>query len=103
MEAPLKAILAIPLILLASSVSADILRKADGRPDLSGTYGIATLTPLERPEAYGDNLLLAPEGAEKLVSETQAFIAEDAKVGDIMRGARLLEADAAAGGGQSSD
>ena len=33
---------------------ADMPRTADGRPDLSGTYDIATLTPLQRPADLGD-------------------------------------------------
>ena len=34
--------------------------------DLSGTYDVATLTPLERPKAYGKNLYLSVEDAEKM-------------------------------------
>ncbi|MYE50652.1 MAG: hypothetical protein F4X81_04210, partial [Gammaproteobacteria bacterium] len=81
----MKSIFIVPLILFALPASADIPRTADGRPDLSGTYDIATLTPLERPEAYGDNLFLAPEEAQKLVAETRAFIAEDAQQSDPNR------------------
>ncbi len=50
---------------LAPAAFADIPRTADGRPDLSGVYDIATLTPLQRPEEFGDNLYLSPEEAEK--------------------------------------
>ncbi len=38
----------------------------NGRPDLHGNYDAATLTPLQRPEEYGENLLLTPEEAEKI-------------------------------------
>ena len=33
-------------------------RQADGRPDLSGIYDVATITPVERPEELGDRLVL---------------------------------------------
>ena len=38
-------------------------RTASGRPDLSGTYDTATLTPLERPVEFGDRLALTEEEA----------------------------------------
>ena len=97
MGAQLSTIFIIPLILFALPASADIPRTADGHPDLSGTYDIATLTPLERPEAYGDNLFLAPEEAEKLVSETRAFIADDAKLSDPNREAPPAGGDGSTG------
>jgi len=39
-------------------------RTPDGRPDLQGTYDLATLTPLERPA--GANAVLTPEEAARL-------------------------------------
>ncbi len=97
MGLPLRSILIVPLALFAASASAEIPRTADGLPDLSGTYDIATLTPLERPEAYGDNLFLAPEEAQKLVAETQAFIAEDAQQSDPNREAPPTGGDGSTG------
>ena len=44
----------------------DIPRTPDGRPDLSGTYDIAQLTPLQRPQKYGDSLFLTLEQAEAI-------------------------------------
>ena len=41
----------------------EIPRTASGRPDLSGTYDTATLTPLERPSEFGDRLTLTEEEA----------------------------------------
>jgi|TARA_B110000971_G_scaffold215510_1_gene249099 hypothetical protein len=35
-------------------------------PNLTGTYDVATLTPLERPKVFGNNLYLAQEQAEKI-------------------------------------
>ena len=51
-------------------------------PDLSGTYNIATLTPLQRPKAFGDNLLLTKEQAAKMIAEEQARndAKEDARI-----------------------
>jgi hypothetical protein len=45
---------------------AAIPRTPDGHPDLQGTYDIATLTPLERPAAFGDNLTMTDEQARRL-------------------------------------
>ena len=52
---------------------ADIPRTADGRPDLSGTYDIATLTPLQRPVALGDSLVLTEEQAAALGAEADSL------------------------------
>jgi hypothetical protein len=40
-------------------------------PDLSGHYDLATLTPLQRPKEYGDNLYLTPEEADA-IAQTEA-------------------------------
>lgn len=53
----------------------DVPRMPDGTPDLSGTYDIATLTPLERPQEFGDNLYLTPEQAEQIEREKQEYLA----------------------------
>jgi hypothetical protein len=48
-----------------TAASDDIPRTASGRPDLSGTYDIASLTAFERDPRYGDRLFLtAAEAAE---------------------------------------
>ena len=54
------------LVLLPSTAAAqrsgsDIPRTPDGRPDLSGTYDTATLTPVQRPAKFGDRLHLTEE------------------------------------------
>ena len=62
------------VVLLSLSVSSvafaqqarEIPRAASGRPDLSATYDVATLTPLERPAEYGDRLVLTAEEAATL-------------------------------------
>ena len=64
------------LALLAQPLAAaDLPRTANGRPDLSGTYDIATLTPLQRPAKYGDKLSLTDEEAAEIASEEQAYLA----------------------------
>ena len=71
--------IAILLLAFGSSIplsSQDIPRTASGRPDLSGTYDTATLTPLERPEIFGDRLTLSEEEAATIAQgETSAFAA----------------------------
>ena len=60
----------ITVMLLSTALAATpaSARERDGyigkHPDLSGTYNIATLTPLQRPKAFGDNLLLTKEQAD---------------------------------------
>jgi hypothetical protein len=41
-------------------------RTPDGQPDLQGVYDVATLTPLERPAAFGNTLSLTAEQAKRL-------------------------------------
>jgi len=55
-------------IATAQQDDADIPRTASGRPDLSGTYDIATLTPLQRPAELGDQLVLTEEEAAALAA-----------------------------------
>ena len=59
---------------LATSIighAQNIPRTAAGKPDLSGTYDIATLTPLERPEHFGNKAYLTEEEAAAV--ERQEF------------------------------
>ena len=49
---------------------------SDGAVDLTGTYDIATLTPLQRPAAFGDKLYMTLDEAEKIkADEAEAFAA----------------------------
>ena len=47
-------------------------RTADGHPDLSGMYDIATLTPLTRPAFLGDRMSLTDAEAKTLAQSTAA-------------------------------
>jgi len=49
-----------------AAASTTIARTPDGQPDLQGLYDVATLTPLERPAAFGNTLSLTDEQARKL-------------------------------------
>ena len=58
------AVLAVPAASLSlEPESGGGRRRPNGRPDLTGTYDIATLTPVERPADYGDKLTLSDEEA----------------------------------------
>lgn len=46
---------------------------ADTPSDLSGIYNVATLTPLERPKAFGDNLYLSEEEARRITEQAAAY------------------------------
>ena len=48
----------------------DVPRTASGRPDLSGTYDIATLTPLQRPRRFADKAFLTEEEAAEIARQS---------------------------------
>ncbi len=50
-----------------------IPRTASGRPDLTGNYDAATLTPLERPEHFGDKAFLTPAEAKALAERERSL------------------------------
>ena len=55
-------------VVRAQPGGAGIPRTSHGRPDLSGTYDIATLTPLQRPATFGDQLILTEEEAAEIAA-----------------------------------
>ena len=67
---------------LGVSAAADVPRTEDGKPDLTGTYNVATLTPLERPREFGDSLYLSPEKAQELAATAAALKAADQEQSD---------------------
>jgi hypothetical protein len=69
-------VLGIPTVGPAFGADGEIPRMPDGRPDLSGTYDIATLTPLSRPAKYGDKLYLTPEEAAEIERREAEFRAK---------------------------
>ncbi len=70
----------------ASFVSAnDVPRRPDGRPDLSGNYDTATLTPIQRRPEIGDRKAFTPGEAEQMERAIADWAAADAKPGDPNR------------------
>ena len=57
------------LTLPALGAEGEIRRTASGKPDISGTYDVSTLTPLQRPREFGTNRELTPEAAAKIMEE----------------------------------
>jgi len=53
--------------------------------DLSGTYNIATLTPVQRPEMYGESLYLTKAQAQKMADGFQQYARQANKVSDPNR------------------
>lgn len=54
-------------------VAADVPRLPSGKPDLSGVWDFGSLTPLERPQAFGDRAFLTADevaAIEKRAAET---------------------------------
>ncbi len=63
-------------VAISPVVAAEIPRTPSGHPDLSGTYDIATLTPLQRPAKYGDKLTLTDEEAAEIARTEAEYIAK---------------------------
>ena len=53
-------------VVAAAQSTAEVPRTAWGDPDLGGTWDFRTITPLERPEQYGDREFLTAEEAATL-------------------------------------
>lgn len=71
----------VPAFMFAlSTAQADIPRTAEVLVDLTGTYDVATRTPLQRPVIYGKVYEYACHEANYVL-------------GNVLRGARLLEAN----------
>ncbi len=68
--AVLSAALVLPLAGLAQAQSPDTPRTPWGAPDLQGVWDFRTITPLQRPEALGEQEFLTAEEAANLEQET---------------------------------
>ena len=66
---------------------------ADVFSDISGTYNVATLTPLERPEVFGNNLYLSEEQAQRITDQAAAYDARASADSDPERAAPKLGAN----------
>jgi hypothetical protein len=58
----------------ATLTAAEIPRPANGHPDLSGTYDISSLTPLQRPAEFGNRLTLTDEEAAEIAQAEVEFM-----------------------------
>ena len=75
----------------------DIPRTASGKPDLTGRYNIASSTPFERPEEFGDKQFLSVEEAERIMAETRAAMARANAASDPERTAPPAGGDGSPG------
>ena len=65
----------------------DTPRTASGRPDLSGVYNVATLTPLQRPKQFEGQASLTAAEAEAIAERWRNYIAKDSAPSDPNRSA----------------
>lgn len=77
------AALAMPLPMTA----AERPMAAAQRPDLSGTYNVATLTPLQRPKRYEGKATITPAEAKAVAEYWANNLAKDSAPSDPNRGA----------------
>ena len=77
--------LALPTAAVAQN--GDIPRTSSGRPDLSGTYDVSTLTPMERPEDLGEKMFLTDEEAAEIAAAEQERMARRNTASDPNRSA----------------
>ena len=81
----------------AFAAEADIPRTASGKPDLSGTYDLASLTPMQRAPKHGDKLFLTREEAEQIEKQAAAFRELTSRDSDPERGAPPAGGDGSPG------
>jgi hypothetical protein len=84
------ATVALVILALASAAAAqsgDVPRTPSGHPDLSGTYDVSTLTPMERPAELGEKMALTDEEAAELAERTRQAMAFANRRSDPDRGA----------------
>jgi hypothetical protein len=60
-------------------------RTADGRPDLQGIWTSATLTTLERPDRFGDRLVLTEQEAYAIENTETQYVQNAAKPTDLSK------------------
>src|SRR5262245_66697375 len=52
-------------------------RAPDGKPDLQGNWSFATITPFERPPAFGDKAVLTDQEVADFEKETASRASQD--------------------------
>ncbi len=84
-------------LVVPSAASDDFPRAANGKPDLSGTYDLASLTPLERDPQFGDKQFMTQEEAEAIWRRAAAFREMASQDSDPDRGAPPAGGDGSGG------
>jgi hypothetical protein len=90
---------------VAAAQVGDIPRTPSGRPDLSGTYDVATLTPMQRPTELGEKMFLTEEEAAAIEAGEAAALASifnydpavNTETSDPNRGAPPVGGDGSSG------
>ena len=72
-------------------------RTPSGHPDLSGTYDVSTLTPMQRPTDLGEQLFLTEEEAAEIAQRQLTQNIERNQPSDPNRGAPPQGGDGSAG------
>jgi len=73
------------LALHSAGIQAQTARTPSGHPDLSGTYNVATLTPLQRPEEFGDKATITAQEARDIAEYWASNLAKDSEQSDPNR------------------
>ena len=68
----LLAFIGLALVSSAMAQGGGIPRTSSGHPDLSGTYDVSTLTPLNRPEEFGEKVFLTDDEAAGIAARELA-------------------------------
>ncbi len=95
-------VLSLCALAMTCGAAAESKRTPGGHPDLSGVYDSGSLTPLNRPEAFGDKQFLSPEEADKIIRENREGLAAANQASDPNREAPVLgggEVKTGGGGG----
>ncbi len=79
--------------LSTAATHAEIKRTASGKPDLSGPYDTGTLTPLNRPEEFGEHQFMTKEQADQVIARTKAIFDFANRESDPDRGAPVKGGD----------
>ena len=92
-------IIAAAVVIVAPAMAAgdDIPRTANGKPDLTGRYNIASSTPFERNPRFGDKKYMAVEEAERIMAATAAAVARSNAASDPDRSAPPAGGDGSGG------
>ncbi len=80
-------VVSLALTPVALAQGQDIPRTPSGRPDLSGTYDVSTLTPMQRPVELGTKMSLTDEEAAEVAEQERRRMAERNAPSDPNRGA----------------